>query len=161
MKYITENQKQKISSTLKIKLEQLYKDGRLCEKCGKRFYSKDLSRKMCFDCLPTTIKHNAKNSSRKIKSIQDVSSRTASKILKRLELPCSCCGIYFPGVVFDIHHIISRKNGGVDDMTNITYICPNCHRIAHTNESLLPGKLVPLVEQLKSLGKDWFDYYYG
>lgn len=161
----TTEQREKISRTVKNIIRKRMNDV-VCIKCGKHFQTKDLSRKMCKECLPTTIKrnkhHREKTSEfKEPKSIQDVSSRTASKILKRLQLPCSCCGIYYPGIIWDIHHIISKKDGGIDNMTNLTYICPTCHRIAHTDKSLLPGELLPIEEQLKKLGKNWLDYYYG
>jgi 5-methylcytosine-specific restriction endonuclease McrA len=31
----------------------------------------------------------------------------------------------------DIHHIVERKNGGSNEMSNLIAVCPNCHRKAH------------------------------
>lgn len=135
---------------------------RICEQCGKIYHSKDLSRKVCFECLPTSIRHNAKNRVKQVvASIKDVSSRTVEKILRRMSLPCSCCGFHVQGVALDIHHILPRKEGGTDDMNNLCYICPNCHRIVHTNIQLLSNPLISIEQQLKDCGKDWHDFYYG
>lgn len=154
--------KQRVSETLKKRYQSMYDDGRVCEKCGKVYHSKDNSRKLCFECLPTTIKRNSTHRVKEtVKSIKDVSSRTAEKILKRMELPCACCGLYIKGVHWDIHHIIPRKQGGTNEMNNLCYICPNCHRIAHTNELLLVRPLISLEQQLNECGKSWKDFYYG
>src|SRR5215469_5573160 len=65
-------------------------------------------------------------------SVLDMSKRTTMKILRRMKLPCSQpkCGWYVEGIVGDLHHIISRKEGGSNENDNLTYICPNCHRLA-------------------------------
>ena len=68
---------------------------------------------------------------------------------------------FVKGIMFDIHHIIPKSKGGTNDMSNLTYICPNCHRIAHTDLNLLTKPLISLEQQLKECGKDWKDYYYG
>lgn len=109
--------------------------------------------------MPTTVKHT--KGKEDPKSILDVSKRTTAKILKRMDLPCSCCGFYVKGVSLDVHHIIPRKNGGTNDMSNLTYICPNCHRIAHTDIKLLNKPLISILQQLEDSGKDWKDFYYG
>lgn len=158
----TDGQKKKASDALKRALDKLEFEGRVCESCGSVFHTRDMSRKRCFECLPTTIKRNTKNRIKKeVKSIRDVSTRTAEKIFRRMGLPCSCCGAFVDGVHWDVHHIVPRKNGGKNEMSNLTYICPNCHRIAHTDISLLPKALVSLDQQLKDCGKDWKDFYYG
>ena len=41
------------------------------------------------------------------------------------------------------------------------YICPNCHRICHTDKNLLSNKLVTLEDFLESSGKKWQDYYFA
>lgn len=158
-RYVSDAQKKKTRLTVKAAFEKHFQDGCKCEKCGKVFHSKDYSRKLCFDCQPTTIKHTKGKESPT--SILDVSLRTVSKIIKRMELPCSCCGFFVKGVMFDIHHISPKSKGGTNNMDNLAYICPNCHRIAHTDSSLLVKPLVSLEQQLKERGKDWKDYYYG
>lgn len=157
----TSESKAKASEKVKEAIQKHFENGCKCEKCGNIFHSKDLSRKLCFECLPTTIKHTSGKPKSSLKTIKSVSKRTASKILKRMDLPCSCCGFYIKGVILDIHHIIPKHNGGLDDMSNLTYICPNCHRIAHTDISLLKKPLVSIEQQLIDLGKNWKDFYYG
>lgn len=91
-----------------------------------------------------------------VTSLFDLSKRTISKILRRLKLPCSLCGWFVNGVVCDIHHIIERKSGGTDEHTNLTYICPNCHRLVHSNK-IDSSKLVRLDDYI---GNTWKDHYF-
>ncbi len=89
------------------------------------------------------------------KNIFDLSKRTISKIIKRLDLKCSRCG--WDEGVCDIHHINPKNNGGTDDHTNLTYICPNCHRLAHMGK-ILSNELITLDIYI---GDKWKDFYYG
>ena len=101
-------------------------------------------------------KHSSFKRGRPPKSIMEVSSRTVTKIMKRMEIPCSYCGWYVEGAVGDLHHIIEKKNGGTDDMSNLTYICPNCHRLVHNG--------IIKIEELKSISEIaplWKKHYYG
>ncbi len=155
----TPESKAKVSEAVRVAIDKRYEEGCACEQCGELFHSKDFSRKLCFNCLPSTVrKIKVKEAP---KSIYDLSKRTVSKIFKRMELPCSCCGFFIKGVMLDIHHIKPRHEGGTDDMSNLTYICPNCHRIAHTDVNLLNKQLVSIDEQLKESNKDWKDFYFG
>lgn len=155
----SDERKARVRETLKATYDKIEKEGRICETCGKIFHSRDMSRKQCFDCLPTTVKHT--KGKENPKSILELSSRTVIKILRRMDLPCSCCGFHIKGISLDIHHIVPRAKGGSNDMSNLTYICPNCHRVAHTDEKLLQKPLVSLEEQLSELKLNWVDYYYG
>ena len=90
-----------------------------------------------------------------IKSILDVSSRTTSKILKRLNIKCSICG--WDKGTCDIHHINGKKIDNFNDHNNLTYICPNCHRLVHegkinNNELKTLNDIIP---------ENWVDLYYG
>ena len=158
-RYITEEQRKKTRSSVKESHEKYFQKGCKCEKCGNIFHTKDYSRRFCFDCLPTTIKHTP--GKKDPKSILDVSKRTTMKILKRMNLPCSCCSFHLDGIQLDIHHIVPKSKGGTDDMSNLTYICPNCHRIAHTNATLLQRPLVPITTQLEETEFNWKEFYYG
>ncbi len=40
----------------------------------------------------------------------------------------------------DEHHIYSRSLGGSNTKSNLTYICPNCHRRVHRGDLILEGK---------------------
>jgi hypothetical protein len=91
-----------------------------------------------------------------VKSLLELSSRTVSKILKRMKLGCSFCGWFVDGVACDIHHINEKKNGGNDEHDNLTYVCPNCHRLIHSGK-IGKDKLVNLYDYI---GERWKDYYY-
>lgn len=86
----------------------------------------------------------------------DLSKRTISKILKRMKLPCSKCGWFVDDVVCDIHHIIEQKNGGTDEHSNLTYVCPNCHRLIHSNK-IKSNELINIKDYI---GDEWKEYYF-
>ena len=89
-------------------------------------------------------------------SILDLSKRTAVKIIKRMGLGCSRCGWHVEGVANDIHHILPKKNGGSDDHHNLTILCPNCHRLAHSGK--IPAEeFITLVDQV---GDTWKEFYF-
>lgn len=90
------------------------------------------------------------------KSIMDLSRRTVIKIVKRMELACSYCGWFVKGVVGDVHHIVAKRNGGTDDMSNLSYICPNCHRLVHSG-IIAPENLVTMQDYI---GDTWKEHYY-
>ena len=89
------------------------------------------------------------------KSIMELSKRTITKLLKRLNIACSRCG--WKESTCDIHHINGKKIPNYDNHNNLTIICPNCHRLVHTHK-IKKEELVPLSTQLK---EDWLDMYYG
>lgn len=89
------------------------------------------------------------------KSILELSKRTVSKICKRLELKCSRCN--WNEDVCDIHHIKPRSEGGLDDHSNLCYLCPNCHRLAG-NKKIKIEDLITLDIYIKDT---WLEYYYG
>ena len=92
---------------------------------------------------------------KKIKSIYDVSTRTIQKILKRIGIGCCICG--WNESTCDIHHINGRKIENCNDHSNLTILCPNCHRKTH-DKLVDKNKLTPLTEILPN---NWQDFYYG
>ncbi len=66
------------------------------------------------------------------------------RIIHRLDLGCSNCS--WNEVTCDAHHIVPRAKGGSDHPSNLTYICPNCHRLAHFNKL---KSFVSIVEQVR------------
>lgn len=168
-------------------LEQWIAEQHECERCGKIMTEKFASGRFCSktcantrDCSPETrekLSRAAKEQAAKRPkpvntiriakveriptSILDLSRRTVSKLMLRMHLPCSCCGVYIPGVVWDIHHIKPKHLGGSDLANNLTYICPNCHRVCHTDTKLLIKPLVSLEEYLKLKNINWQDYYFA
>lgn len=161
-------------------LQQWVAEQHLCERCGRVMTTKFGSGRFCSRACANTREHSAdtkkklsKAAKKSISTIRiakvdriptnllELSKRTISKLMLRMQLPCSCCGIYIPGVVWDIHHIKPRHLGGSDFADNLTYICPNCHRICHTNVELLPSPLVSLDDYLKLKQIRWQDYYFA
>lgn len=100
---------------------------------------------------------NSLNLKYDVESILNISTRTAQKILKRMwedgKLKCSNCGWNL--TTCDLHHIKGRNVENADSHTNLTYLCPNCHRLAHRNILI---KFITLDEQV---GDTWMDYFYG
>lgn len=84
-------------------------------------------------------------------TILECSKRTISKIAKRMNLSCFNCGWNL--CVCDFHHILPQSKGGGDELSNLTYLCPNCHRAAHNG----------LISEFKSakevFGDTWKEYY--
>lgn len=88
------------------------------------------------------------------KNIYEVSARTRMKMIRRLELACFACG--WDKAVCDLHHIDGRKQENPHRHSNLTYLCPNCHRLAHLK--ILIGK-IPTFEKI--VGNRWIADYYG
>jgi len=153
-----------------------YGSGRFCScKCARGFSTKEnreeinrrVSKSLKGDGVPRSLggkglsgdfvkerSHASYERKVVLTSIKDLSKRTASKIFKRMELSCSRCG--WDEDVCDIHHIIPKKDGGTDDHRNLTYICPNCHRLAGN------GKIDPktLISFWDYVGDEWKKYYF-
>ena len=90
-----------------------------------------------------------------IESILDVSKRTASKILKRLNLGCCVCK--WKEGSCDIHHINGKKISNPDAHENLTLLCPNHHRLFH-EKKISRDDVVSLD---KYFPENWRDLYYG
>lgn len=152
-------------------MTEKYGSGRFCSRscANARTHSEETRKKLSDAAIATAAKRisiESKNTriakvKREPTDFLGLSKRTVSKIILRMELPCSCCGVYVPGVVWDLHHIKPKSLGGSDSADNLTYICPNCHRICHTNTDLLPKPLISLKDFLILLGKRWQDYYFA
>ena len=90
-----------------------------------------------------------------ITSLLDVSLRTTRKILKRLKLKCNRCGWDLGSC--DIHHINGKKIENCNEHFNLTYVCPNCHRLIHEGK-IQKSELISLD---KILPENWIDLYFG
>lgn len=88
-------------------------------------------------------------------SIMDCSARTVRKILKRLNIGCSRCG--WKEGVCDLHHIEGRKIPNANNHDNLTYICPNCHRLFHEKKI---GK-EDVITLSRQIGELWKELYFG
>lgn len=84
-------------------------------------------------------------------SILQCSKRTITKITERMQLKCFNCG--WGEARCDLHHIKPQSKGGSDSPDNLTYLCPNCHRLAHT------GKLKVFKSFLDVVGDEWKKFY--
>lgn len=147
--------KDKISDSVKVHNMNRYNYEYSCPVCGRYWHSK---RKVKGDGRPTTCKNCKRNVKRRndnAKSIKDLSKRTVSKIFRRAEYSCVLCG--WDKSVCDIHHIIGIKNGGTDDMNNLIGICPNCHRVIHSEKEYDISFLNKL--SLGNVFIDWKNFY--
>lgn len=88
-------------------------------------------------------------------NVYELSSRTRIKILKRLAIGCSRCGWHDD--ICDIHHIRGRKIPDCHNHSNLTYLCPNCHRLAG-NKKISSEELISMETQI---GDEWKKHYYG
>lgn len=85
----------------------------------------------------------------------NVSSRTRLKIIRRLALSCAACG--WDQEVCDLHHIHGRGGEDPHRHSNLIYLCPNCHRLAHAKKLSL--REVPTFDE--QVGSRWKEAYYG
>ena len=88
-------------------------------------------------------------------TIFDVSVRTTRKILQRLAIACVNCG--WDKTTCDIHHINGHKIPNANRHDNLTYVCPNCHRLIHNKK--LDATTLPTFEDI--VGEAWRKYYGG
>lgn len=88
-------------------------------------------------------------------SLLSLSKRTVSKILGRMNLPCSRCG--WKEGTLDIHHIVPKKSGGNNSHSNLSALCPNCHRSCHCKK-INPNELITLESYIKD---NWKSFYFG
>ncbi len=150
-----------------------YGSRRFCSStCARGFSTKEkrkeinkkVSKKLRKDGLTLEQKRQKKNKEKhasyvretEVTSIMDLSKRTVMKILRRMELPCFFCGWYVVNVSCDVHHIVEKKKGGTDEMSNLTYLCPNCHRLVHSGVL----KFDKLVNMQDYIGDSWKKFYY-
>lgn len=124
-----------------------------CEKCGVAFRGEKIRKsykKHCLACRRPERKRTKVGST----SILDVSKRTVMKILRRANIGCSIC--QWNAASCDIHHIIPKREGGTNDMSNLIVICPNCHRMAH--EKIYSRELL-FDKSIKTTLPNWQEYY--
>lgn len=87
-------------------------------------------------------------------NIWQLSNRTRCKVIRRLKIGCAKCGWNL--AICDIHHWMPKYFVFRDEHKYLSYLCPNCHRLAHS------GKLkVEDVQSLKDqIGDEWIDVCY-
>lgn len=163
---------QQVSERLKKILDIV---GITCKMCPKQFRPSHRREVCCSkDCKEKNRKtahaartkkqkelSGAKSSRGKYKrnpqSILDLSSRTVGKIIQRLGIGCSRPECGWNEATCDIHHIRGRSIPNADHHSNLTCLCPNCHRLFHS------GKITEsdIVSLEKRVGDRWKEYYYG
>jgi len=89
------------------------------------------------------------------KNIFEVSPQTSYKIIHRLNLSCFICS--WNKAHCDLHHIKGRLVSDPNTHSNITYVCPNCHRLIH--RGIIDIKNVKTFENV--VGDSWKNFYYG
>jgi len=137
------------------KHDGMYGSGRFCsEFCARARTQTEETRKRIGKTLTKTI-----GKKKKIIVLSDLSTRTISKVFNRLKkfenIGCSRCG--WKEGTCDVHHINGRKIDNFKSHDNLSYICPNCHRLVH-NKIIDKNELISIKEQI---GDKWRKYYYG
>jgi hypothetical protein len=93
------------------------------------------------------------SSEKTINNIMDLSLKDRKNLLiKTNSYSCSCCG--WDKDICDIHHIRGRDDDECNDHGNLTILCPNCHRLAHSK--IIDSKNWKTIKQ--KLGKNWKNY---
>ena len=90
-------------------------------------------------------------------TLLEVSSRTVHKIIARVSLACTICN--WNQATGDIHHITEVSEGGSNDMSNLIYVCPNCHRCIHQLGDKFKSKEELCKLSLDKTFPNWLDYY--
>lgn len=70
-----------------------------------------------------------------------LSKKIRFQVLQRDNYTCQYCGQTPPKVVLEVDHIISRKDGGTDDILNLMAACFDCNRGKSKKSSLPPNKI--------------------
>ena len=97
------------------------------EMCGRTFKTKCNHAKFC---SPTCKRHQNAKLSKQSREEGKYSYHLSQKIKTKFgSLPCFHCG--WAEAICDVHHIKGRKDGGTDDYSNLTILCPNDHRLVH------------------------------
>lgn len=104
----------------------------ICRQCGREFKTSNKNALYCSNIC--------KQRNYRFKSKSEVSMKTLYKQLSHL--PCQICG--WKEASRDIHHIIPVSKGGKNELNNLIVVCPNHHRMIHseliTEEELLKYK---------------------
>lgn len=127
----------------------------ICEKCNTNFSQfskiriKTGKRIRCEKCRKKRVIKDLNN----VNSILELSSRTVSKIFKKLNIGCCICN--WNEASCDVHHINGKKIEDYNNHKNLTYICPNCHRLVH-DEKIKKETLISLDLYI---GNKWKELY--
>lgn len=132
------------------------KEKRLCKVCQTKFEvrkKQQENREVCSKLCARKIQWKGTFNP---KTILECSSRTVTKILKRIgKMKCTMCS--WDKGTCDIHHIKGKKIENPNHHSNLTLVCPNCHRLIHEKKI----ELDQLVTLEQFLGDTWKEGYYG
>lgn len=132
-----------------------YGSGRFCSRsCANTNVHSEETKRRIGESLKERLNNPLLKSKLDVNTLYELSSRTIRKVLKRMNLGCSVCG--WKEGVGDLHHINGRKIKDADNHNNLTYVCPNHHRLIHENK--INKKTIITLE--KQIGNKWKEYYY-
>jgi hypothetical protein len=94
----------------------------ICKHCSREFFSSNQKTKMC------SLSCKQKNYRLRSKS-QNTSIKQFYKLFEKV--PCEIC--QWSEAPRDLHHITSVAQGGKNELNNLISVCPNHHRMIHTN----------------------------
>lgn len=83
------------------------------------------SRRLCF-CSPECAKESHRRAVSGVPKAMNRSGKNAARV--RDGHKCVICGF---SAVTAVHHVIAKKDGGTNDLTNLVTLCPNHHYMAH------------------------------
>jgi 5-methylcytosine-specific restriction endonuclease McrA len=98
-----------------------------CINCGKGFRAEHARDRIRKYCSQKCRRHYRFQQSKVIHGRTD---KFNAKVQKILGHDCAVCGYFNDKAVCDVHHIVPRKNGGSNELTNVIVLCARCHREA-------------------------------
>lgn len=96
----------------------------ICQHCGQTFTSSSSDSKYCSShCKQKNYRAKRRNSTQTLPDKQLYSIFNG--------IACELCA--WDKASRDLHHIVEVSNGGVNSIDNVICVCPNCHRMIHSN----------------------------
>jgi hypothetical protein len=128
---------------------------RNCLTCSKEITSTEKrNKKYCNSSCADKRKMLDKNRRSSVTTIWSMSSRTRCKLLQRMGKGCCRCG--WNEAPCDLHHINGKKIPNPNADSNLTLLCPNCHRLFHSGK-IGPKDVITIDIHLSN----WIEYYFG
>ena len=100
-----------------------------CPTCGKELLS-GTNKTCCSRSCSNKARVGIKYKRDKATYVNDMPTYRTMLINER-DASCELCGYKEHPQILVVHHILERKNGGTNDITNLQLICPNCHALQH------------------------------
>jgi len=134
--------------------KRVFREDVICVGCKTKF-NKLISSKKKYCTEECKCKNQHKGKRKGVSSIFNISSRTRVKVVKRMSEKSGCFNCGWNEDVCDLHHIHGKKIDNPHSHSNLTLLCPNCHRLAHSS------KLKKFCTLQEAWGDAWKDLYYG